>query len=201
MKTQFMAMALAAALLSPASAFATVYSSPIKVNGGLLSGDVMTSPNGKYALTLQASDGNLVVFRNEGMKAVWASDGFGGTVAMVQPDGNFVVYNTNLSPPPPVWYSNTGARPFSNDVVLWLRDDGSLALTYDASEVWTSPPDAACPNGEETYEYQVCITEWNRHYTKIVPACSVQDALAIAGQAHDVIDVSANACRPGPIPE
>lgn len=201
MKTQFMAMALMAALLSSANSFATAYPSPLKVNVDLLGGDVVTSPNGKYMLTLQSSDGNLVVYRNEGMKPLWASHAYGGTAAVVQADGNFVVYATHFTPPLALWSSNTGARPVSSDVLLWLRDDGSLALTYNGGQVWATPPDPSCPTGEPRRGYTVCVTTPDTEYTRVVQACSLAEAIAIAGRAHDAVDVRGQRCRPERIPK
>ena len=199
MKIPFMAAALMAALLGPASA--TVYTSPMQVNGGLQSGDEMKSANGKYSLILQSGDGNLVVYRLADMKPLWASYAYGGTVAVVQPDGNFVVYNTRLSPPPPLWHSYTGGRPSSSDVVLWLRDDGSLGLTYNGGEVWSSPPDPTCPNGETRVPYVVCVTTRDAQLMRVVPGCGWEDALTIARRAFDAVSVSSGECWTDRVPE
>lgn len=55
------------------STLAKEYSISLSANTGLQSGDALYSSNKKYVLTLQAGDGNLVVYRTADMKPIWAT--------------------------------------------------------------------------------------------------------------------------------
>lgn len=70
------------------SAIATVIPSGATLNLGAQ----VCSENGQYCLDMQASDGNLVLYGPSGV--VWSAQvaGKGVTRAVVQPDGNFVLY-------------------------------------------------------------------------------------------------------------
>jgi hypothetical protein len=94
----------------------------------LLPGDSLTSASGRYWLVYQG-DGNLVLYDLATGVALWWT----GTVdevpgqAVMQGDGNFVVYNADGLP---VWWSATdgyaGARLFVQDdanVVVYAPDD------------------------------------------------------------------------------
>ena len=69
----------------------------------LTAGQSLTSPNGKYDLTMQ-TDGNLVLY-DSASQAVWNSKTYGhpGATLAVQNDGNLVVYSGSS----PLWASNT----------------------------------------------------------------------------------------------
>ena len=59
-------------------------------------GSRLTSPNGRYSARLQQSDGNFVVYDNQGIdNALWSPgvNGRGVVRATMQTDGNFVLYN------------------------------------------------------------------------------------------------------------
>jgi len=137
----------------------------------LNSGDVLYSTSQKIYLTMQ-TDGNLALrFSPFGTWSVilWASNTYGnpGAYAVMQDDGNFVVYTPqNCQRDPqlgvpicsiskPLWA--TGTNP--NGSLLWVQDDGNLVV-YDAhgSPLWAPGtndlvPDAAhcrthfCPSG------------------------------------------------------
>ena len=100
-------------------------------HGSLQMGDVITSPNGAYDVTLQ-TDGNMVVYRKSDANVEWASNTHGQQVwASMQADGNFVIYSgttigdrsnghlfdTNT-------YGNVGA-------FIQIQNDGNLVL-YDS---------------------------------------------------------------------
>jgi hypothetical protein len=59
-------------------------------------GETLVSPNLKYKLIWQASDGNLVVYDTTTNRAVWdaATEGSGADELVYQTDGNFVMYKT-----------------------------------------------------------------------------------------------------------
>ncbi|AXI03673.1 ricin-type beta-trefoil lectin domain protein [Aquirhabdus parva] len=96
----------------------------------LISGQSVTSGNGKFALTMQAS-GNLVVTRlSDGFVAFQTKTLGAGNYAVLQNDGNFVVYSaTNV----PQWNSKTAG---ATSALLLLQDDGNLVL-YSFTPKWS----------------------------------------------------------------
>ena len=93
-------------------------------------GDLLTSGNGAYTLTLQ-DDGNLVLAARG--EAIWAAgtSGEGADRAKVQADGNFVVYAGDK----PVWHTDTKGK---KDAKLVLQDDRNLVLYAADGSVWYS---------------------------------------------------------------
>jgi hypothetical protein len=95
-------------------------------------GGWITSPNGRYKLIYQ-NDGNLVLYA--GSQALWNSATYGRSAgrAVMQPDGNLVVYDASNRA---VWNSNTWGNPGAR---LALQDDGNLVI-YDTSgrALWSS---------------------------------------------------------------
>jgi hypothetical protein len=88
-----------------------------------------------YHLDMQW-DGNLVVYGGgiDGYDVIWASgtDGRGG-YAVVQPDGNFVIYDWNDYP---VWSTGTWGMGAST---LVMQDDGNLVIYRDDDvPLWAS---------------------------------------------------------------
>ena len=86
---------------------------------------------------LMQKDGNLVIIRQSGKKAIWATgrNQNGGYVAIMQQDGNFVVYKSDEKTP--VWATGTQGRGF---LYLKMQGDGNLVL-YSISgnyPVWAS---------------------------------------------------------------
>ncbi|MBK7826920.1 hypothetical protein [Nannocystis sp.] len=108
------------------------------------------SPSLKYYLAHQW-DGNLVLYRSSGRKALWASNTMGGEKRarklLMQGDGNFVLYWTSpnigsYSPTSmegfhPRWSTNTHGNP---GAFLALQDDGNLVIyTADNTRaLWAS---------------------------------------------------------------
>lgn len=173
---------LVAALVS-LSASAASYSTSISSPNGLYQGDTLISANGKYRLMLQ-HDGNLVVSRIADNALIWANYGFGATVAVVQPDGNFVAYDASGTA---VWNSGTwgqaGTGPMT--VRLYLEDDGALRLyNTGGSKIWSTLPDSSCPDGSKMMLYPVCVYSVYPNYTVPVPACSYSDAITSARQSY-----------------
>ena len=89
----------------------------------LLVGGAIRSPDGRYALIMQG-DGNLVLYKTPTSKPIWSSNTWdtGGVKAVLQYDGNFVVYTVNNSPR---WNSGTWGKPTN---FLQLQDDGNLVI-------------------------------------------------------------------------
>ncbi len=98
----------------------------------LLSGQWLTSANGRYRLLYQ-SDGNLVLYDDVDRTAPWASN-TGGTSAgqaIMQSDGNFVVYNAQVVG---LWGSGTAGNANAR---LLLQNDGNLVVyRADGQPAW-----------------------------------------------------------------
>ena len=99
----------------------------------LVPGQSIVSPSGQYFLTLQG-DGNLALYQQGNTKALWASNTFGkaASKAVVQADGNFVLYDTQGNA---VWASNTGGKGQS---FLRVQDDGNLVVYLQGNPIWSS---------------------------------------------------------------
>lgn len=96
----------------------------------LVVGQTLKSPNGAYKLYMQG-DGNLVLYGPKG--ALWSARTTGqGKYAVLQADGNFVVYDAGKKP---LWYSGTWDDPGAE---LALQDDGNLVLYRQGKPVWST---------------------------------------------------------------
>jgi alpha-tubulin suppressor-like RCC1 family protein len=97
-------------------------------NQSLAPGVPLYSASGNYMLQYQ-SDGNLVEYvNNSGIwESVWSSDTAGSTVgeAVMQSDGNFVVYNADWARQ---WDSVTYGHP---NGYLVMQDDGAIYIYSD----------------------------------------------------------------------
>ena len=100
----------------------------------------LEAPTRPYTLEMQG-DGNLVLYRADVGRARWASNtaGHAGATAIMQTDGNLVVYEDGTA----LWSSGTGGHL---GAYLELQDDGNLVI-YGAqrSVLWASgtvEPDA-----------------------------------------------------------
>jgi hypothetical protein len=109
---------------------------------GLDAGQTLTSCDGLESLKMQ-TDGNLVLYHDT--SAPWASNTSGSTgyAAVLQHDGNFVLYDTEGAP---LWSSGTFGHAVSR---LALQNDGNLVLFDTANKpIWTSntvlPRPAGC---------------------------------------------------------
>jgi lysozyme len=91
-----------------------------------------TSCDGRFTL-VQQSDGNLVLYQNDAGKALWSTgtNGTDGRVAVMQEDGNLVVYTGEGKP---VWDSGTWGNP---GAWLAIQDDGN-AVIYTSKAIWDS---------------------------------------------------------------
>jgi hypothetical protein len=141
-------MFLVAALVS-LNASAASYTRSISSPGGLYQGDTLISQSGEYRMLLQ-SDGNLVVSRISDNALVWANYAYGTVLVVVQPDGNFVAYDTNGTA---VWNTGTWGKAGTGSmpVRLYLEDNGALTLyNTSGSLIWSTPgvqPPAYCGDG------------------------------------------------------
>ena len=109
--------------------------------GQILPGGSLSSPDDHYRLVYQG-DGNLVLSDVLAGTVLWATD-TGGAVpgqAIVQSDGNFVIYNTAGSAR---WTAGTGGHP---GAYLRIQDDGNLVI-YDATAqpIWSHLTDSLLP--------------------------------------------------------
>ena len=94
----------------------------LTANQGLLRGQSISSPDGRFTLSFQ-QDGNLVLY-GPTHKALWASHTDGRSVweAIMQADGNLVIYDrSNHS----LWNSGTWGHA---GAALTIGNDGNLAI-------------------------------------------------------------------------
>src|SRR5262249_6731483 len=88
------------------------------------------------------SDTNLVLYRDPGAVALWATGLAPGGVGMsiMQGDGNLVVYDASGVP---VWASGTAGNPGSRLVV---QNDGNLVIYRpDGAAIWATDTVQAAP--------------------------------------------------------
>jgi serine/threonine-protein kinase len=118
--------------------------STIQSGGFLQPGQSIASPNGGFLLTMQR-DGNLVEYRTRDATVQWASATSGnfGAYAVVQVDGNFVVYPNGRSAPAPgqptpaLWSTGT----FVHHAYVVLEDSGRTVLREPGTRtiLWSAP--------------------------------------------------------------
>ncbi len=84
-------------------------------------------------------DGNFVVY--DGTRATWSTDtnGRSGVRAVMQTDGNFVLYQGGSA----VWHTHTNGQP---NAVLQLQDSGVLAVVLNGAVLWSSLASATGPS-------------------------------------------------------
>lgn len=110
-------------------------------------GQYLQSPNGQYMLWMQ-TDGNLVEYNAVGAP-LWAPPppsttyGHSGAYAVLQGDGNFVVY----APSGALWASYTQNNPGDH---LNLQDDGNLVIYSAAGAPLWATMSGAVPRGATT---------------------------------------------------
>ena len=102
-------------------------------------GSSLTSPNGKYSLTMQ-TDGNLVL--NCKGTLVWSTNTQGKTIPQgltFQTDGNLALYDDNRKPH---WDSGTHGTEASK---MDMQDDGNFVLYTDGDEtIWSTGTSGLC---------------------------------------------------------
>ena len=98
-------------------------------------GSRLTSPNGRFSARLQQSDGNFVVYDNQGIdNALWSPgvNGRGVVRATMQTDGNFVLYNAK-----DVAIRATGTEGHPG-AYLDMQNDGNLVLyAANGQSLWS----------------------------------------------------------------
>lgn len=159
--------------------------------------------NGNYSLIFQSTDGNLVVYRGTSYtasNAVWsAGGGKGGKYAVLQTDGNFVIYKNLGDPNSAVWSSRTGTSTQSGErPYIGLMSDGSFGVrgwgTNNNRLVFNSPIDPKFVSGSCTVasQYPVCIFPGTTsQWSSFVLACSPAEAISVATS----MGASYGACR------
>ena len=95
----------------------------------LTTSQYLASPSGKYQLRLSATQ--LAVVRVADGKVTWSTKLEGAGSAVMQGDGNFVIYKQGKA----LWSSNTGG--FKNSQ-LRLQDDSNLVIYQNGRAVWSS---------------------------------------------------------------
>ncbi|WP_167837784.1 right-handed parallel beta-helix repeat-containing protein [Nocardia altamirensis] len=103
----------------------------IRHDEGLYPGQSLSSCDGRFTLTLQ-TDGNLVLTQTGNPIWATATDGRDSVVAIMQKDGNFVVYS---SAGEPIW--STGTNP--NGSTLAVQNDGNTVVyTAGGQPLWST---------------------------------------------------------------
>lgn len=145
--------------INPAPASASVLPSGAELQPG----ESLTSQNGKWTLLMQG-DGNLVEYSKSGAGSpadpTWSSNtpGHNGAYALMQTDGNLVVYPPGGGPPPPgststdaIWAASgspesswAGAyAELENNGVLDILASGSTNVLYAVNLPTTTPYSSA----------------------------------------------------------
>jgi len=101
-------------------------------------GDFMATPDYQYLLFMQ-HDGNLVQYDKE-FKVLWASDtaGTNADQAIVQGDGNFVVYRSGTA----LWSSGSAGKARDRPCELKLQTDSNFVVYCGGESVWSAAHDA-----------------------------------------------------------
>ena len=140
---------------------------PIPSGTPLFPGDSMTSPSGRFELSMQ-TDGNLVLYAlgaGGSSRALWSSGTNGKTVveAVMQSDGNLVVYGPNKAGGflNPLWASNTSGNP---GATLAIGNDGSLVIEPAGGGNPIRVISAALPSSNQTLLVGDSITSPNGQY-------------------------------------
>ena len=102
-------------------------------NGLLVADQSLTSPDGRFGLSVQ-DDGNLVIYQNSNGSALWASNTSGNQPGflIMQGDGNLVFYGPNNVP---IWNSQTSGNA---GAALSLQSDGNLVIYNGSTPIWST---------------------------------------------------------------
>jgi surface antigen len=121
--------------------------SQLNAGATMTSGQYLQSPNGQYTLQMQGSDGNLVEYNAAGAP-LWdpppptQTGRHPGAYAVLQGDGNFVVYPAGSGTA--LWASYTQNNPGDH---LSLQDDGNLVIYSAAGAPLWATMSSADPRG------------------------------------------------------
>jgi hypothetical protein len=104
----------------------------LKTEQALAKEDFLLSANKRFKLILQ-DDGNLVLYRNDNGQPLWSTNTPGKPVskAIMQADGNFVLYNSHE----PLWASNTVGK---KNASLIVQNDGNVVISERDKPVWST---------------------------------------------------------------
>lgn len=142
----------------------------------LTPGQKISSDDGRYYLTLQVSDGNLVIYRARDNAPVWATYAFGGKRAIMQHDRNFVVYDGVNKP---LWSSRTNANLYDTNSYVKVENDGTLSVMTGSHTLWVSAMFGdSCKDGGERRIFTYCsksIFNGNISYGAVL-ACDLREA-------------------------
>ncbi len=132
----------------------------IEPDHGLLAGESLKSCDGRFELAMK-TDGNLVWSGPPG--AMWSTDtdGKGGDVAVMQTDGNFVLYDADSHA---LWASKTYGHDADH---LALDDSGNLAVDDSAGKaLWQTdtelPKASALPRWAAASCSRATASRWAR---------------------------------------
>jgi hypothetical protein len=132
----FASLGVGERLALPLGWLGAAYSGTLKQGQQLNVGDTLTSPSGRFRLTLQP-DRNLVLYDGTNPLRAWGPGG--AEKAVLQTDGNFVLYRSDGSV---AWASDVRGHR------LVMQDDGNLVLYFNPNKaVWSSET-----NGPRVYE-------------------------------------------------
>ena len=113
----------------------TAWCGSLRPGEALLTGDTLWSCDKRFYLTMQG-DGNLVLYQTQNgvTTALWSSGTWQttGGVAVMQDDGNFVLYDASRTP---IWSTVTWGAQNS---YLALQNDGNLVLYNGTTPLWAS---------------------------------------------------------------
>jgi|GEM_PF-6727435 len=127
----------------------TAVSNNLQSGESLQLGEALHSPNGRYRLELQASDGNLVLYHQYpggGQHPIWATmtqkdaghADFAGELVM-QTDGNLVLYRAGHRHGAAHARWSSGTNKTENEgAALRLQNDGNLVLYVGDKALWSS---------------------------------------------------------------
>ncbi len=103
-------------------------------------GQSLSSDDGRYRLIMQ-DDGNLVYYRTSDWSAKWwtSTHTTGGNAAVMQGDGNFVVYDASWRA---LWQTSTHGRP---GALIAAQSDGNLVIYHNGQAVWDIGADVPDP--------------------------------------------------------
>ena len=149
------------------------------------------SPSQLWFVIFQG-DGNLVVYRIGAATNVvlWSSSTFGAKRAVLQDDGNFVIYNSLNPLPANAMFKTGGGQPGGTvRPQIALGDAGSFEVTNTSGIVWRTPAEGRPdPNPQPpctgVRQYPICYSPGKvAQLNGTVLACSASDA---ARQASEV---------------
>ena len=132
----------------------------------LRSGEMLTSPNGRFSLYMQP-DGNLVLYDGPFTvgTAYWATGTwtlppeYRPTRADMQNDGHFVLYNDAMIP---AWGSGKWGQQYAG-AKLVLQDDGDLVIYLpDGSRLWATNTKRVAAQPAEIRHREVAEVGWGK---------------------------------------